>query len=252
MTTDDIKSQIVDYSIVIPCFNEEENIPLLATDLLSTLKQHAPSFEILLIDDASKDSTAATIQHYCNEHPEIILLNHSTNKGIVESWKTGVSHAKGRFIITLDADMQYSPSDISLLIQNNSNKEYDIIQGIRIYDQNIPKQRKWMSLIFSSILTIVFNLNFKDIKSGFALYKKEKFSKILSYSSEFKFFQHYILLFASCIGCKIKQIPIAFHARHKGKSFIHTPFLFALNALLEIPKAYHKFKSLKEKIQCAG
>ncbi len=252
MTKDDIKLQDIDYSILIPCFNEAENIPLLVNSLLSTLKHQNYSFEILLINDASKDSTAEEIQHFCIEHHEIIFLNHSINKGIVESWKTGAAYAKGRFVITLDADMQYLPSDIPLLIQNNPNEEYDIVQGIRRYEHDISKQRKWMSLIFSTLLNIIFRLNYKDIKSGFVLYKKEKFLKILSYSCEFKYFQHYIILFASCIGCKIKQIPIVFHARYKGKSFIHTPFIFAVKALLEIPKAYLKFLNLKRKSSCAG
>ncbi|MEM3101547.1 MAG: glycosyltransferase family 2 protein [Candidatus Nitrosotenuis sp.] len=235
-----------DVSVIVPCFNEEGNIPILVKKIQECFTNHSINGEIILVNDASRDGTQEQIDMVRERYKNIRSFTHEVNKGIYQSWLTGANSASGRYIVIIDADMQYDPSDIYSLYSEMQKNESDIIQCWRMnyYDSRL---RRILNLGFSKFLNIIFNCRLKDIKSGFLICKKGVFIDMLSYKLKYKFPQHYITISAISKGYTIKQIPTTFNKRFSGRSFISNPFVFSLGAMLELPKAFYEFRILRNR-----
>ncbi len=236
-------------SVVVPCFNEEKNIATLAERIQGVFTKHSITGEIVLVNDASEDGTQEQIDLCIKKYKNIRSFRHKVNKGIFQTWTTGVHNALGKYVVIIDADMQYDPADIYVLYNEILKNEFDIIQGWRknYYDSRL---RNILKTSFSQLLGIVFNCKLQDIKSGFIICRKEIFQDILSYKLNYKFPQHYLTISGISKKYTIKQIPITFNERFAGTSFITAPLLFSLKAFLELPKAFYEFRILnREKIK---
>ena len=100
-------------SIVVPCFNEEFNVPELAERVLAMLDRGGLTGELLLVDDGSQDRTRQVIEEHERRHPgQVVGCYHGVNRGIAAAWKTGTARARGRYVVIIDADLQYQPEDI--------------------------------------------------------------------------------------------------------------------------------------------
>ncbi|EKD27113.1 MAG: hypothetical protein ACD_79C00869G0006 [uncultured bacterium] len=236
-----MEEKIFFISIIIPCLNEEANIPVITSEIIASLKPLNIEWEVIFIDDGSSDNTWQTIQEASKINSKIIGFKHPANLGIVEAWKSGLENSKGDYVLTTDADLQYSPKDIPLLIEEMNKHQCDIVQGWRA-KQYQSILRIILSKVFSVILNICFNLKLHDIKSGFVLYRKDIFKKILDKREGFKNFQHLIMIAASHLGAVIHQVPISFYQRHAGTSYISSPLYFSIKSILEVPKAMIYFR----------
>ena len=233
-------------SVVVPCFNEEENIPELVRRLQEVFKNNNIAGEIVFVDDGSKDATSQRAGEYKAQYPNINCIQHSRNQGIVAGWQTGARNAKSDYVVIIDADMQYAPEDIPALYFELMKGEHDIVQGWRqTYDDS--NYRFILSAGFSKMLNLIFGLNLNDIKSGFLATGKQKFLHIFDHRYHYNFYQHLITISAVSKGYTIKQIPVKFNQRYKGKSFITSPITFSLKAVLELPKAFWEFRVLSRK-----
>ncbi len=235
-----------DLSVVVPCYNEEENIPVLVERVQDVFASHDINGELILVNDASIDGTQRQIDSVSMKYNNIRSFRHERNRGIFQAWITGVYNASGRYVIIIDADMQYDPSDIHTLYSEILKNEFDIVQGWRkdYYDSRL---RRVLNVGFSNLLSIIFNCRLKDIKSGFMICRKEIFMDVLSYRLRYKFPQHYIGISAVSKGYFTKQIPIRFNKRFAGSSFITNPFIFSFGAFLELPKAFYEFRIMGHK-----
>lgn len=241
----------MELSIVVPCYNEEENIHLLvsriiqALDEIEALKGH---YEIVLVNDGSKDQTGTVIESVAKQFPCIVPCHHSVNQGIVSGWRTGFKASKGRFVMTTDADLQYLPEDIPRLYQEAQNHSCDLVQGWR-KEHREGGLRAILSVGLSLMLNFLFGMNLKDIKSGFILYRRECFEKILDYKGNYYFFQHFITVSGHAYGFSIRQVPIVFDRRNAGTSFIQSPFRFSLKALHDIPIALWEYRFKRNRLK---
>lgn len=234
-------------SIIVPCFNEEENIEPLAGKITEVLDENKIISEVILVDDGSTDGTKRIIKKVMRKYTNIKGISHEKNRGIVAGWKTGLRLSKGDYIVVIDADLQYSPKDIVKLYKMITapaliNKKC-VVQG---YRENIEKKlffRYGLSKSLSYILNSLFSMSLKDNKSGFLICKKEAFQDILSYKYKYNYFQHFIMVSAHKKGYKIVQIPVDFAERKKGKPFISSiPLGFIIKTIVDLPKAYIEFK----------
>ena len=129
-------AEAVELSVIVPCLNEELNIPELTARLLRTFEVGGFVGEVVLVDDGSRDGTAAAIRALVASHPggpgsRVTGVFHPTNLGIAEGWKSGVRAASGKLVATIDADLQYQPEDLLRLRRALYEHTVDVVQGWR-------------------------------------------------------------------------------------------------------------------------
>jgi phenylacetate-CoA ligase len=239
---DRVTEPVPELSVIVPCFNEEANIPSLVRRIDSALSGFDGKFEIILIDDASRDNTWLRIQEAQKEFPFVRSVRHETNRGIVEGWWSGLQAARSERLVTIDADMQYRPEDIVRLVETMNGTGADFVQGWRETQAKRGLLRRALTAALSAALNLLFGMNLKDNKSGFVLYKRASLEKILSFRKRYRYFQHFIAIAAGHVGCRIEQIPVVFDERSAGSSFISHPLRFSLNAMLDLPRALREFR----------
>lgn len=129
----------MDVSIVIPMYNEIENLELLYEELVSVIDKDSRQFEILFVDDGSRDGTTDKIKLLAHEDPRVKPVLLRRNFGQTAAMKAGIDHATGKVIVTMDGDLQNDPADIPMMI-DKLNEGYDLVHGWR---KN--RQDKWLS-----------------------------------------------------------------------------------------------------------
>lgn len=231
-----------DLSIIVPCYNEEQNIPRLWTEIEKAMANSGVNWELVLVDDGSTDGTRKLIEELARNSPRVKCVFHKTNRGIVAGWKSGLSASSGKLIVTTDADLQYLPADILKLLARQRESGADLVQGWRKFSPKVPFWRRVVSKALSWILNFCFGLKLKDAKSGFVLYKREAFEDILNYRYPYREFQHFITASAKSKGYLVEQVPVEFVERVAGESFIKRPMRFILRVILDMPWAIREFR----------
>ena len=208
---------MVEISIVVPTYNESENIENLLSAVSRTLKGY--DYEIIVVDDSSPDGTAKIVKRIITEDNRIRLLMRAGKLGLGSAILAGFGIAKGNYFLMIDADLSHRPEDIKQLI--DSRKGADIVIGSRyIKGGKIvgwPVKRKLISKIAIVLVKMMFNLSVKDPVSGFALYKKETFERL---DGKLRPIGYKLLLevLAKSPGLIVTEIPITFINRKTGRS----------------------------------
>jgi len=233
-------------SVIVPCFNEEKNLPLLVNRTNRAVGGESIPGEIILVNDGSRDGTGAMIDTLAKQFQNVKAVHHPVNRGIVAGWRSGLSASTGDWVLTTDADLQYAPEDIPVLYRAMQGGGWDLVQGWR-KDRSDPKSREFLSVGLSKLLQWMFSMDLQDVKSGFVLYRREVFSDILDFKQSYFSFQSLITVAAHFKGYRIHQVPIVFHPRHAGESFIRRPLIFSLKAATDLPKAFVEYRIRKRR-----
>lgn len=241
----DARLPALELSVIVPCYNEEANLRELVRRLRAALELYRIPAEVLLIDDKSRDSTAALIRELASLHPDVVVgVYHETNQGIAGGWRSGLRAARAPCVAITDADMQYAPEDLPRLYQILRREDCDIVQGWRIAHDFKSTYRYLLSLAFSFLLNRLFGTRLRDVKSGFLCTRREVFADMLETHYTYRCLQHVIVNNAASKGYRIRQEPVLFWKRHAGESFIRSPLRFALAALPDLPRAFWEFRVL--------
>ncbi|MCS6908820.1 MAG: glycosyltransferase family 2 protein [Anaerolineales bacterium] len=202
-------------SIVIPVYNEEENLPLLQSALYSVLsKMNDHSWEVILVDDGSTDSSPEKVQQIALSDPEhvtAILLRR--NFGQTAAIAAGIDHARGDVIVLMDADLQNDPRDIPLLIEK-IEQGYDVVSGWRKNRQDAFLTRTLPSKIANWLISIVTGVHLHDYGCTLKAYRREVLTGFRLYGEMHRFIPAY----ASSVGARIVEIPVHHHPRLHGKA----------------------------------
>jgi len=196
-------------SLVIPLFNEEENIQLLLKSIDEALNEY--KFEIILVDDFSTDKTVNEIKKL--NHPKVKLIEFRKNYGQSSALAAGFDNAEGDFIITLDGDLQNDPKDILPMLQKLYAENWDVVVGIR----NKRKDnfvKKLPSKIANFLIRKATKLNIKDHGCALKVFKKEIAKELNLYGEMHRF----ISLLAYLNGARVSEINVNHHPRIYGKS----------------------------------
>jgi glycosyltransferase involved in cell wall biosynthesis len=121
------RHSLIKYSVILPIYNETENLPQLFEELSTVMRHTAATYEIICINDGSTDHSATYIQKFGRDHPEFRLINFRKNQGQSAALSAGFLKAAGEYVITMDADLQNDPSDIAKLIAYLPH--YDMVTG---------------------------------------------------------------------------------------------------------------------------
>jgi glycosyltransferase involved in cell wall biosynthesis len=234
-------------SVVVPCFNEQKNLPILVNRINQAMGSAGIPGEIILVNDGSTDATGALGDQIARQFQNVRVVHHAVNLGIVEGWRSGLAASKGDFVLTTDADLQYAPEDIPALYREMVAGGCDLAQGWRRDREEPNWLRDALSLGLSRILQWVFSMDLQDVKSGFICYRRDVFRDILDYRMKYFSFQSLITVAAHFKGYRIRQVPITFFKRHAGESFIQRPLIFSLKAAGDIPKAFYEYRIRKRR-----
>ncbi|MEO0280589.1 MAG: glycosyltransferase family 2 protein [candidate division WOR-3 bacterium] len=201
-------------SIVIPIYNEEENLEELFNKLKeSLLKNKIENFEIILIDDGSKDNSWEIIKKFKEKDERVRGIRFSRNFGQTLAIYAGFQEAKGNTIITMDADLQNDPEDIKKLIEE-MERGYDVVSGWRKERKDPFFTKVLPSRIANFMISFITGVKLKDYGCTLKAYKSEIVKNLRLYGEMHRF------LPALCAfeGAKIKEIPVKHNKRLKGKS----------------------------------
>lgn len=242
MATDKSQARPTELSVVVPCFNEEKNLPNLVARLEETMRLNGIHAEIVLVDDCSRDQTREVIRGLAKSHPAVTGVFHDRNTGIAGGWASGLAAASGPAVVIMDADLQYSPEDVPRLYRIWRREKPDIVQGWRIAHNFSATYRYLLSVAFSYFLNRLFGTRLKDIKSGFLCTSREIFAEMLKTRHVYRFPQHFIIVNAVAKGYSVRQEPVLFWNREAGESFITSPLRFSLRSLRDLPYAFMEFR----------
>jgi glycosyltransferase involved in cell wall biosynthesis len=203
----------LELSIVIPVYNEEENIEPLYTSLESVLANLGKSYEVILIDDGSKDNTYKKLLDIHNKNKNFKIIKFRRNFGQTPAMRAGFDYARGKIVITIDADLQNDPEDIPKLIQK-MDEGYDIVSGWRINRKDKMVSRRFPSIVANKIISSLFGIRLHDYGCTLKAYRKEVLDNIELYGE----MHRYIPAIASWMGIKVAEIPVNHKARKFGKA----------------------------------
>ncbi|PWH18813.1 MAG: glycosyltransferase [Anaerolineae bacterium] len=202
-------------SIVIPIYNEEDNLPLLKAALdtaLSHLKGH--SWEVILVDDGSTDASAEQIHQIAQADPEhVVAITLRRNFGQTAAIAAGIDHARGEVIVLMDADLQNDPLDIPLLVEK-IEQGYDVVSGWRKNRQDAFLTRTLPSKIANWLISVVTGVHLHDYGCTLKAYRREVLTGFRLYGEMHRFIPAY----ASSVGARMVEIPVHHHPRKYGKA----------------------------------
>lgn len=220
----------VSISVVVPAFNEAENLPTVVSDLLSAFNRYAINGEIILVNDGSKDNTGNICNGLASRYGNVITIHHEVNEGKTMAQTTGFSHATGEYVFLFESDRQYDSRDIPRFI-SSLYLDYDIVNGWRRHRSD-KLHRILLSKAYNVLHRFLFGTNIYDHNSGFKAFRTEVALKLynptLIESLGFKKSYHRVALsLAKNMGFTIDEVPVRHYPRRSGKSYIKsfkTPF----------------------------
>ena len=200
-------------SVVIPAYNEEENIPILYEKLKKVLDSLKEDYEIIFVDDGSTDRTPEILKEISEKDKKVKVIRFRRNYGQTAAMYAGFEHAKGDVIITMDADLQNDPEDIPKLLEK-MKEGYDIVSGWRKERKDPFLSRKLPSMIANKIISIVTGVKLHDYGCTLKAYKADIAKRYRLYGDMHRF----LPALAKRFGAKITEIPVKHHPRLYGKS----------------------------------
>ncbi len=207
-------------SIVIPCYNEEESVRKVYKNFSANLGKSGKRYEIIFVDDGSKDSTSTVLEKIRNNDRNVRIVKHEKNMGLGKALRTGFVNAKGDAIITADADSEHDACYVPMMA-NLIYNGYDVVVGSRFsgggYTGNVPAYRVLLSKFTTTALHLIFGMwGVNDMTSGYRAYsKKVKEINVTTrgFQSEME-----ILYKMNRSGARITEVPIVAKRRTGGRS----------------------------------
>lgn len=199
-------------SIVIPIFNEEENVPLLAEEIRQALDPPGIAYEVVAVDDGSTDGTWSQLEAVRARDPRWVLVGLRRNFGQTAAMSAGFDHVKGDVIVTLDGDLQNDPADIPRML--TLAKEYDVVSGWRKRRQDPFLSRRLPSLFANWLISEVTGIRLHDYGCTLKAYRREVVEHLHLYGEMHRF----IPAIASWMGISLTEVETHHRPRRFGRS----------------------------------
>ncbi len=197
-------------SLVVPAYNEEENLPELVAEIRAALDPVEQSWELLLVDDASTDGTLAAMKTLAATEPRIRLLRHRRNAGQSAGLASGFRRARGRVVVTLDADLQNDPADIPRLLEELA-RGWDVVSGVRV-DRRDTFVRRASSKIANSVRNWATDEAITDVGCSLKVYRAE----FLAHLPMFTGMHRFLPTLVRWNGARVTEIPVRHRPRLHG------------------------------------
>jgi glycosyltransferase involved in cell wall biosynthesis len=202
-----------DLSVIVPLYNEEENVGRMHAAIVAAVEPIGVPFEMVFVDDGSRDRTLERAIDLARNDPRLRVVQFRRNYGQTPAMAAGIELALGKVLVTMDGDLQNDPADIANLL-DKINEGYDIVVGWRHNRQDKLISRKIPSKIANWLIGKVTGVPIKDNGCSLKAYRAALIKEIPLYSEMHRF----IPAMASIAGPRIAEIKVRHHARQFGKS----------------------------------
>jgi dolichol-phosphate mannosyltransferase len=202
-----------DLSVVFPVYNEEENIPILLDEIAKALTPGGWSYEVVAVDDGSTDRSLAVLREQRAKHPMLRVLAFEKNSGQTAALDAAWRAAKGRYVVSLDADLQNDPADIPAMIRKLEQGGVDMIIGVRV-NRHDTWSRKMQSRIGNGVRNWITRDQITDTGCSLKLVKKEAIDGVRLYTGMHRFLPTLVRM----AGYKVAEMPVNHRARQFGVS----------------------------------
>jgi glycosyltransferase involved in cell wall biosynthesis len=200
-------------SVVVPVYNEEKNIPSLCERLLAALDSIGAPFEVILVNDGSKDRSREALRLAAERRNEIKVVELKRNSGQTAAMMCGIDHSSGDVIVPIDADLQNDPADIPLLLAK-IDEGYDVASGWRKDRKDAALRRNLPSRIANRLISVVSGVPLHDYGCTLKAYRREVLDGVRLYGEMHRF----IPIYASWMGARVIEVPVNHSPRAHGAS----------------------------------
>ena len=197
-------------SVVVPVFDEEPNLAPLVAEIGAALA--GLDYELLVVDDGSRDATATTLARLATQEPRLRPLRHDRNYGQSAALATGFAAARGELLVTLDGDLQNDPADAPLLLAE-LDRGFDVVSGVRRRRQD-SWVRKVSSRIANGVRRRVLDDGITDVGCSLKAYRTRVVKRLPPFAGMHRF----LPALARMEGARITELPVAHRPRRFGKS----------------------------------
>jgi glycosyltransferase involved in cell wall biosynthesis len=202
----------IEVSVVLPVLDEVESLGVLHRELTEVLTRLGRPYEILFIDDGSRDGSFERIEKLAIEDDRVRGVQLRRNFGKAAALAVGFREAQGDIIVTLDADLQDDPAEVPKLL-NRLEDGFDLVSGWK-QDRQDPRSKTWPSRLFNWVTGILTGVRLHDFNSGFKIYRREAVEEIRLYGELHRF----IPALAAWRGFRVAEVPVNHRPRRFGRS----------------------------------
>jgi len=209
-------------SVIVPAYNEADNIEIFVRELIKTLDELPDDWEVLVVDDGSKDSTYLKAKKLEELNGgRVKALTYGVNKGKGFALKYGFEHSTGDIVVFIDADMDLPPQQIRKFIEVMERTNADVVSGSKRHPEskvNYPLKRKVLSFIYYLFIRILFNLNVKDTQTGLKVFKRKVLEDVMP-RILVKRYAFDVELLANAVkrGYRIVEAPVVLNFRNSSR-----------------------------------
>ena len=207
-----MKSSAVDLSILIPLYNERESIRDLASEITESLGKLSISYEIIFVDDGSRDGSFEEIKTLASTDSRIIGIRFRRNYGKSAALSEGFEISRGNIVMTMDADLQDDPAELPAMIEK-LNEGYDVISGWK-KNRKDPLTKKIPSRLFNFVTRLMSGVRIHDFNCGLKIYKADVVKTVRVYGE----LHRYIPVLAKWAGFRVGELVVNHRSRKYGST----------------------------------
>lgn len=196
-------------SVVLPVFNEEQNLEELHGRLEAIL---GPDAEFIFVDDGSSDGSYAKLREIAARDYRVRLIRFRRNFGQTAALSAGIDHARGEIIVPMDSDLQNDPMDVPRLLEK-LDEGYDVVSGWRVRRRD-PLHRRLPSMIANRLISLISGVRLHDYGCSLKAYRRDVLQGVRLYGEMHRF----VPIYASWQGARVAELPVEHHPRTRGQS----------------------------------
>ncbi len=204
---------MINLSVVIPIYNERQNLQPLHRELAAALAAASQEWEIIFINDGSNDGSTQLLDEIAAADPRTRVIHFRRNFGQTAAIMAGIDYSRGEIIVTMDGDLQNDPNDIAILL-TKLEEGYDVVSGWREQRQDAEWGRRWPSQVANRFISRMSGIQLHDYGCTLKAYRRWAIENVRLYGE----MHRYIPIYASWQGARVTELPVAHRPRLHGKS----------------------------------
>ena len=233
----------MDVSAVLPAYNEQANLEQSVGRTAEALTVQARSFEIIVVDDGSRDDSPAVLERLKAAHPNLRVIRHPVNRGYGAAVRSGFDAARLPWVFLMDADNQFDPAEVGLLLEREA--EADIVAGYRRQRRD-PVLRRLNAWAFFTLVRLLFGRLARDVNCAFKLIRRDLLAG-MALHSEGALINTEVLVLARQLHARVVEVPVHHYPRRSGKQTGASPRV-VLRAFAEL----FAFRAEMRKVETAA
>jgi len=203
----------IEVSVILPVLDEVDSLDVLHRELTEVLEHLGRPYEIIFVDDGSRDGSFERIEKLHRSDDRVRCLSFRRNFGKSAALAAGFREARGEIVVTLDADLQDDPAELPRLIGRLEEGGLDLVSGWK-HDRQDPRSKTWPSRLFNRVTSYLTGVRLHDFNSGFKVYRREVVEELRLYGELHRF----IPALAAWRGFRVAEVPVHHRPRRFGRS----------------------------------